>query len=155
MERSVNAEAGFGLDERLAGSTARVADLALSRLLLADDATYPWLILVPRRAGIVEVVDLARDDRIALLDEIAAVSEALRATTGCHKLNVAALGNAVPQLHVHVIARFRDDPAWPGPIGGAAPPTAREPAVRDALVEALREALVSTSEGQAPVISSR
>ena len=141
MQHTAKAEAGFRLDERLAGSTTMVAELTLSRLLLAADATYPWLILVPRRAGAVELIDLDRDDRIALLDEVAAVSAALRRVTGCDKLNVAALGNAVPQLHVHVIARFRGDPAWPGPIWGAAPPTVRPPAARDAFARSLLDAL--------------
>jgi diadenosine tetraphosphate (Ap4A) HIT family hydrolase len=110
----------FALDPRLAGDTVPVTDLALCRVLLARDANYPWLIMVPQRAGLVEIVDLGEADRIALMQEIAAVSEALRASVPCDKLNVAALGNSVPQLHVHVIARQHDDAAWPGPIWGVA-----------------------------------
>ncbi|WP_181708371.1 HIT domain-containing protein [Chthonobacter rhizosphaerae] len=111
----------FALDPRLEADTRLLGDLGLSRLLLMNDATYPWLILVPRRPGLSELIDLDRDARIALLDEIALVSEALKAATGPVKLNVAALGNMVRQLHVHVIARFEDDPAWPGPVWGRAP----------------------------------
>lgn len=126
----------FALDPRLKADTRVLGDLGLSRLLLMDDATYPWLVLVPRRAGLEELIDLARDDRIALLDEVAAVSEALKAAVSPVKLNVAALGNMVRQLHVHVIARFETDPAWPGPVWGKVParpysdPSARDIAER-------------------------
>lgn len=106
----------FAVDPRLADDSISVADLPLCRVLLAGNANYPWLIMVPRQAGLVEVIDLSQADRIVLVQEIAAVSEALRDTVHCDKLNVAALGNSVPQLHVHVIARWRDDAAWPGPV---------------------------------------
>lgn len=109
---------GFELDSRLADDTFVVADLALCRLLAMRTTDHPWLILVPRRAGLVEILDLAIDERALLRAEIDAVAEALRAETGAHKLNIAALGNVVSQLHVHVIARFRDDPAWPAPVWG-------------------------------------
>ena len=84
-----------------------------------NDARFPWLLLVPRRAGMTEIIDLAGPDRTALFEEIVAVSTALRAATGCDKLNVAALGNSVAQLHVHVIARFHGDAAWPKPVWGS------------------------------------
>jgi diadenosine tetraphosphate (Ap4A) HIT family hydrolase len=79
-------------------------------------------LLVPRRAGLVEIIDLTEPERIVLIQEIAKASGALRETVGCDKLNVAALGNSVRQLHVHVIARRREDAAWPRPVWGAAPP---------------------------------
>ncbi|MGH6926495.1 MAG: HIT family protein, partial [Propylenella sp.] len=82
---------------------------------------YTWLLLIPRRAGAVEIVDLDEPDRVELMWEIAAASRALKETVRCDKLNVAALGNIVPQLHVHVIARRRGDAAWPKPVWGAAP----------------------------------
>jgi diadenosine tetraphosphate (Ap4A) HIT family hydrolase len=130
----------FRLHPQLAQDTTPVGDLALSRVLLMNDANYPWLILVPRRAGAVEIVDLAEDEQILLTQEIARASHALKAVAACDKLNVAAIGNVVPQLHVHVVARRRDDPAWPKPVWGAMPASPYEPAVRDALMMRLREA---------------
>ncbi|WP_181699932.1 HIT domain-containing protein [Chthonobacter albigriseus] len=111
----------FALDPRLSADTKVLGDLALCRLLLMNDATWPWLVLVPRRAGLVELIDLDRESRVLLMDEIAIVSSALKAATEPVKLNVAALGNMVRQLHVHVIARFDTDPAWPGPVWGRVP----------------------------------
>lgn len=111
----------FAFAERLAADTLPLGDLELSRLLLMNDATYPWLVLVPRRPDCAELIDLSREDRIVLMDEIALVCEALKATENPVKLNVAALGNMVRQLHVHVIARFETDPAWPGPVWGRVP----------------------------------
>jgi diadenosine tetraphosphate (Ap4A) HIT family hydrolase len=129
----------WSLHPQLAQDTVQVGDLPLSRLLLMEDANYPWAILVPRRAGAVELIDLTAEEQAQLTREIAAVSAALRAATGCHKLNVAALGNVVAQLHVHVIARFRHDAAWPRPVWGAAPRQAYAPGDRDLLMEALRQ----------------
>lgn len=111
----------FALDQQLAADSLPVTELALSSVRLMRDANYPWLLLVPRRPGLVEIVDLTEPDRITLMEEIATVSQALRETVRSDKLNVAALGNSVPQLHVHVVARRRDDAAWPNPIWGAAP----------------------------------
>lgn len=110
--------AEFSLDPQLEADTIPVSMLPLSAVLLARDANYPWLILVPRRPGLSEIVDLGADEQATLMREIAAASEALRATVPTDKLNVAALGNSVAQLHVHVIARRRDDAAWPRPIWG-------------------------------------
>ena len=104
-----------------------------------NDANYPWLILVPRREGAVELVDLADSDRLDLMREIALVSTALKALTACEKLNVAAIGNIVPQLHVHIVARRHSDPAWPKPVWGAVPAAPYDPRVRDDFVAALRE----------------
>lgn len=109
----------FQLDPVLAGDTVLVADLPLCRFLLMDEPAWPWAILVPRRAGAVELVDLPPPDRTALMDEIAQVSSVLRRLHQPKKLNVAALGNQVAQLHVHVIARHVTDPAWPNPIWGS------------------------------------
>jgi diadenosine tetraphosphate (Ap4A) HIT family hydrolase len=126
------------LHAQLEADTAAVGDLRLSRLLLANDANYPWLLLVPRREGASEIIDLSEADQIELAVEIARVSRALKAVTACDKLNVAALGNVVPQLHVHVIARRRNDPAWPKPVWGAVPARDYDPAERERLVTALR-----------------
>ena len=114
-------ETGWSLHPQLASDTAPVGDLALSRLLAINAADYPWLILVPRRAGVREIIDLG-DEAARLMDEIAQVSRALKDVTKCDKLNVAAIGNVVPQLHVHIVARWTTDPLWPKPVWGAAPP---------------------------------
>ncbi len=108
----------FELHPRLAADTVLLADLPLSRALVMGDARYPWVILVPRRADLREIHDLARAERGRLMEEIAALSEALERECRPDKINVGALGNLVPQLHIHVIARFVGDPAWPGPVWG-------------------------------------
>ena len=110
------------LHPQLDRDTASIGDLPLSRVFIINDANYPWLLLVPRRPDIVELIDLDDVAQAQLMTEITRVARALRAVTNCDKLNIAALGNAVPQLHVHVIARFRTDAAWPKPVWGAAPP---------------------------------
>jgi diadenosine tetraphosphate (Ap4A) HIT family hydrolase len=134
----------FALDPRLEADSVAVTQLALSELRLSGDARFPWLILVPRREGAVEIVDLVDMDRAVLFDEIVIVSNVLRAATGCHKLNVAALGNQVRQLHVHVIARFEDDAAWPKPVWGSGPAVAYAAAARDRLIGKIREGLPPT-----------
>jgi diadenosine tetraphosphate (Ap4A) HIT family hydrolase len=130
---------GFELHAQLARDTASLGDLPLSRVLVINDANYPWLLLVPRRPDIVEVIDLNEVEQAQLMTEIARVSRALREVTQCHKLNVAALGNAVPQLHVHVIARFRNDAAWPKPVWGAVPPRPYDREALHNLVTPLRQ----------------
>lgn len=122
------AACGFSLHERLQADTISLGRLALSRLLLMNDATYPWLILVPERPDVREIIELAAADRVTLMDEITAVSQALTAMLRPDKLNVAAIGNLVPQLHIHVVARFRSDPAWPAPVWGRTPPRPYSPA---------------------------
>lgn len=123
----------FTLDPRIEADSIPVTELPLSAARLARDACYPWLILVPQRPGLADLIDLAPPDRRQLMDEISLASEALRALVPCEKLNVAALGNTVRQLHVHVIARRKDDAAWPKPIWGAAPATAYPPGEAEAL----------------------
>lgn len=112
----------FTLDPRLASDTVPLGDLALSRLLLMDERRFPWLILVPRRNSLSEFFDLDSEARRILSDEIAAAGRALKHVTRCEKINIGALGNIVPQLHIHVVARRASDPAWPGPVWGFAPP---------------------------------
>ena len=131
----------WSLHPQLAQDTVPVGDLALSRVLLANDANFSWAILVPRRPGLVELIDLEENAQIQLLGEIAAAARALKSITECEKLNIAALGNQVPQLHVHVIARRHSDAAWPKPVWGVALPAAYIPAVRDGLIGALHRAL--------------
>jgi diadenosine tetraphosphate (Ap4A) HIT family hydrolase len=134
-------ESVWSLDPKLAQDTVPVGDLGLARVLLANDANYTWLILVPRRPGLVELIDLEENAQVQLLGEIAAAARALKSITECDKLNIAALGNQVAQLHVHVIARRHSDAAWPKPVWGAAPPAAYDPKVRDGLIGALRRGL--------------
>ena len=122
----------FALHTQLEKDCVPIGDLPLSRVLLMNDANYPWLVLVPRRADIVELFQLPRIDQQQLLDEVAQVAAALAGHFRADKMNVAALGNVVPQLHVHVIARFCDDVAWPRPVWGAVPARAyAEDALRE------------------------
>jgi diadenosine tetraphosphate (Ap4A) HIT family hydrolase len=134
-------ESPWTLHPILAADTVPIGDLALCRVLLATDANFPWLILVPRRAGVTEMIDLSEGEQIQLTNEVAATSRALKTITECEKLNVAALGNVVAQLHVHVIGRRHSDKAWPKPVWGAVPAIAYDPKVRDGFVAALRRAL--------------
>jgi diadenosine tetraphosphate (Ap4A) HIT family hydrolase len=126
----------FKLDDRLAGDSVPVTDLPLSTVRLMNERSWPWLILVPRRPGLVELIDLDGAERSRLMEEIARAGETLRTLYTPDKLNVAALGNVVPQLHIHVIARFRDDPAWPRPVWNVKP--FREPYDEPALSETVR-----------------
>ncbi|MFG1360472.1 HIT domain-containing protein [Xanthobacter pseudotagetidis] len=133
--------ASFSLDPRLEGDGPVVAELPLCQVRLVDDARFVWLVLIPRRDGLVEILDLPAADRAVLMEEIAAVGAAVKAASGCAKLNVAALGNMVSQLHVHVIGRNPGDAAWPGPVFGFG---AREPMAPEAMaarLETLRGAL--------------
>ena len=129
------------LDPRLADDTAPVIDLPLCEVRLMDDANHPWLVLVPKVADAVEIIDLDPAQRTRLSAEIDLAARALKALFKPDKLNVAALGNQVPQLHVHVIARFRDDIAWPRPVWGAAHARPYAPEELVQRVNALRAAL--------------
>ncbi len=137
----MNREANWSLDPRLAGDTVAAGDLPLCRALVMNDANYPWLILVPRRPDMVEIIDLAASDQAALMLEIDQAARALKGLTACDKLNIAALGNSVPQLHVHVIARFKADAAGARPVWGAAPTKPYEAAALAAFVARVRDAL--------------
>src|SRR3954453_12102411 len=97
--------ADWTLHPQLAADTVIVGDLPLSRVLLMNDANYPWLILVPRNADLIEMIDLNDAEQAQLMREVTLAARALREITAFHKLNIAALGNMVPQLHVHIIAR--------------------------------------------------
>jgi diadenosine tetraphosphate (Ap4A) HIT family hydrolase len=141
--------AGWALDPLLERDTAAVGDLPLCRVLLINDANYPWLLLVPRRRETVEIIDLDFVEQAQLMSEVAHASRTLKAMTGCDKINVAALGNVVPQLHVHVIARSRSDPAWPKPVWNQVPPKDYEPAAREKLLAELRQRVTLTPVGGA------
>jgi diadenosine tetraphosphate (Ap4A) HIT family hydrolase len=115
-------DSAWSLHSQLKKDTIDVGDLPLCRVLIIKDAHYPWLLLVPRRPDVVEIIDLGDVEQAQLMTEIARVARALKDITKCDKLNIAALGNMVPQLHVHVIARRTGDAAWPWPVWGAMPP---------------------------------
>ncbi len=136
---------GFVLDARLAGDTHEIGDLGLCRVLLMDDARFAWLILVPRIAGARELIDLDAGDQQALLAEVVRVGRVLEDLVRPDKLNIAALGNVVPQLHVHVIARHDDDAAWPQPVWGVGTRMPYAATERAARIAALRGALAIPS----------
>ena len=130
----------FKLHDALARDCAVVGDLPLCRLLLMDDSQYPWLILVPHRENLREVCDLSAEDQQLYLGESNATCAVLQNTFAAEKLNVAALGNMVPQLHIHHIARFAADPAWPKPVWGLLPAKAYESATLAARLTQIRAA---------------
>ncbi|MAA65529.1 MAG: HIT family protein [Alteromonadaceae bacterium] len=134
---------GFALHHKLADDTLLLASSELSELRLMNDAHYPWLLLVPRRAGVREIYELSPADQQGLLHESSAIGEALMMAFSGQKLNVAALGNMVPQLHLHHVVRFEGDAAWPGPVWGVVP---AEPYSESALAS-MKERLV-------PVVSA-
>jgi len=111
----------FELHTQLAKDCVLLGDLPLCRVLLMNDELYPWLILVPRREQIAEIFQLSRLDQQQLMDEASSVASVLAGHFCADKMNVAALGNMVPQLHLHIIVRYRGDAAWPRPVWGAAP----------------------------------
>lgn len=137
----------WSLHSQLEKDTLNIGDLPLSRVLLIKDAHYPWLLLVPRRADAVEIIDLGEVEQAQLMTEITRVSRALKEVTQCDKLNVAALGNAVPQLHVHVIARRTTDAAWPRPVWGVMPPLPYDAQQSETLIAALRRKIWLANSG--------
>jgi len=125
----------FEINARLSADTIPVGDLALSSVLLMDDARFPWFILVPRRDGASELTDLSDEDAATLMNEIRLATRVMLELAKPDKVNVGALGNMVPQLHVHVVGRFRSDPAWPGPVWGHGSRNTYPPHAAAALVE--------------------
>lgn len=112
----------FELHAQLEQDCEQLGRFALCRLLLMRDANYPWCILVPERAGVTEIYQLSDADQWQFMRESAALAEAMAKIFAADKMNIAALGNIVPQLHIHHIARRRGDPAWPAPVWGTVPP---------------------------------
>lgn len=108
----------FVLDERLKNDTCWLGDFPLCRVLLMNDSRYPWLILVPRQADISEVFQLSAPQQQTLWQETTQVAHALNTLFAADKMNIATLGNVVSQLHMHVVARMRNDAAWPAPVWG-------------------------------------
>ncbi len=133
----------FNLDSRLQNDTLLVGDLPLSRVLLMNDSQFPWVILVPRVENLADVIDLPAVDQQQLWLESAWISEVLRSLYAPFKLNVAAIGNVVRQLHVHHIARFESDACWPQPVWGRQPAIAYSVEEAERRVTALRQALAN------------
>ena len=131
-------DSAWSLHPQLKQDTIDIGDLPLSKVLVIKDANYPWLMLVPRRPDKVEIIDLDEVEQAQLMAEVSRVGRALKDITKCDKLNVAALGNMVPQLHVHVIARRTSDAAWPRPVWGVVPPLAHDAAEVQHFISALR-----------------
>ena len=131
----------FELDGRLAADTFVLGSTSLSRVLLMNDARFPWLILVPERADVSEPFDLSEADQEQLWQESMRLGAAMKAHFAADKINVAALGNQVAQLHVHHIARFHVDAAWPGPVWGVGSAFPYSDAARGALMDDLRSLL--------------
>jgi diadenosine tetraphosphate (Ap4A) HIT family hydrolase len=129
----------WSLHPQLARDTVSLGDLPLARVLVVNDANWPWLLLVPRRRGVREIIDLDEVEQGQLMTEITRVARAMKSVTACDKLNIAALGNVVSQLHVHIIARREGDAGWPRPVWGAAPAVAYEKAVLEQFMEDLRQ----------------
>ena len=139
----MNTDPHWHLHPQLAEDTHPLAHLPLCDVRLMDDANHPWLVLVPRVPDAVELIDLAEEHQAQLMREVVRASHVLRVTMRPDKINVAALGNMVPQLHVHVIARYRKDIAWPRPVWGNATSQPYAPEALVARVEALRAALAA------------
>jgi diadenosine tetraphosphate (Ap4A) HIT family hydrolase len=138
--------AEFTPDPAFITTSAAVGDLPLCHVRLQLDARYPWIVLIPRKIGLREIEDLAAADRIALIEETVQAGSAVRAVAeglglAVDKLNVGALGNVTPQLHVHVLGRRVGDPAWPGPVWGHSPAVAFEHEALDRAIKAARVAL--------------
>lgn len=136
----------FALDSRLQQDCLLVGDFALSRLLLMNDANYPWFILVPRREEVSELFQLDAADQRQLWQETTLLAETLKDTFAADKMNVATLGNVVSQLHMHVIVRRRDDIAWPAPVWGRHPVQPYEASQVEQIIARLR--LVLTRDFQ-------
>ena len=131
----------FARDPRLAADTFVVGETSLSQVLLMNDARYPWLILVPRRCDVTEPFELSEADQAQLWQDSMRLGEAMKAHFAADKLNIAALGNHVAQLHVHHIARFHADYAWPGPVWGVGNAVPYSDAALEALMNELQSLL--------------
>ncbi|MCC2647114.1 MAG: hypothetical protein K0R02_1179 [Rickettsiaceae bacterium] len=130
----------FQIDPRLSADGFELLELKLSKVIFVDNAHFPWVILVPQRENLKEIIDLSKEDRYILIDEISLISEVMQEVFLPDKLNVAALGNVVSQLHIHIVARFTNDIAFPQPVFGKEKKP-YELARRKELIQKLREAL--------------
>jgi len=131
----------FELDPRLKADTHFILQWPLSQILLMDDRRYPWLILVPTRLNVSEPFDLTYEEQALLSRETMALGELMKEHFAADKVNIAALGNVVPQLHVHVIARFEDDDTFPSPVWGLGHAERYELSARESLIDTLHARL--------------
>jgi diadenosine tetraphosphate (Ap4A) HIT family hydrolase len=131
----------FILNSQLKLDTHFVADLKISQLLLMNDSNYVWLILVPRKPDLIELIDLSFEEQTTVLQEINLVGKMLKEHFGAEKLNIAALGNVVSQLHIHVIGRKKNDVTFPKPVWGNAPAKPYEESVALELVKKIKSFL--------------
>jgi len=131
----------FALHPRLQQDCLDIGRFALCRLLLMNESRYPWLILVPERAGVSELYQLSEADQALWLRESSALAQRLAEAFAANKMNIAAIGNLVPQLHIHHIVRYRDDPAWPAPVWGKFAPLPYDEAGLNAIIARLRACL--------------
>ncbi len=129
----------FKLDPRLEQDTIQIGDFSLSKVLLMNDVRYPWVILVPRVTGITEVFQLNAQQQLQLMKESNFVAEKLKALVQADKMNVAALGNIVTQLHIHHVARFANDETWPAPVWGRGQAVQYDKAERDTVCQQLTQ----------------
>lgn len=128
----------FNLNETLEKDSLMVCDLDLCQVRLINDSQYPWFILVPRKNGLVEIIDLDENEQALLWRESALLSRCLRKIFSPDKLNLGMLGNVVSQLHIHHIGRFKTDLAWPGPIWGQHKMKAYEQEESEGLITSMR-----------------
>ncbi|WP_174803058.1 HIT family protein [Martelella limonii] len=131
----------FPIDPRLERDSVAIADLGLCQLRLSRDARWPWLLAIPQRANMTEIFELAPLDQTMLTFEVNEAAKALSTVTGADKINVAAIGNIVRQLHIHIVARFEGDANWPGPIWGHGTPEPRSDEDIEALARKITEAM--------------
>ena len=131
----------FKLDERIESSTVELGKMGISRVLLSKDANYPWVLLIPEIEGATEVHELSEEQQQDVTKSMTFVSTKMKEHFKADKMNVANIGNIVSQLHIHVVARFEGDLAWPDPIWGHSPATAYEPQKFEDLCKNLKEVL--------------
>ena len=121
-----NANREFVLDQRLINDTYFVTNLSLCSVLLMNDSRYPWIIAVPRKNEIREIYELKSSEQLLLLREINLLAEIINGKFNADKINIGSIGNIVPQLHIHIVGRKENDPAWPAPVWGFSPALAYE-----------------------------
>ena len=141
---------GFELHPVLDKDTTSISTLGISRLMLMEDVRFPWLILVPEQPGLTELSDLSAADSEKLMGEIQLASRILQVLTNADKMNVAALGNQVPQLHIHIIARTKDDAAWPNPVWGYGEAQPYSDEHRSELIDKLKSEFTKRAKSQSP-----
>eukprot|EP00898_Chlorokybus_atmophyticus_P008792 jgi/Chlat1/8914/Chrsp92S08228 len=139
-------EEGWDLWPQLAAGKVSVARWPLCEVLLCDDKGFPWLVLVPRRAGVTELHHLSTEDQVVLMGEICTASRVMEKIYKPTKVNVGMLGNIVAQLHIHMIARFESDAAWPGPVWGKCSAQLYDPAALQDEIQRLRDAFATCHE---------